>query len=102
MRHIDHRRNNTNKPSTMGVAYIFDFYVVAFWTLGKAYNFIKKRLQHRSFPLKLVKFLRTSILKNICKQRLLQVLLRCSIENASDLYFRIKEGQPIITKFGKQ
>ena len=32
----------------------------------KACNFIKKRLQHRCFPLKFAKFLRTPILKNIC------------------------------------
>ena len=31
----------------------------------KAFNFIKQRLQHRCFPVKFVKFLRTAILKNI-------------------------------------
>ena len=30
-------------------------------------NFIKKRLQHRCFPVNIKKFLRTFILKNICK-----------------------------------
>ena len=35
-------------------------------------NFIKKRLQHRCFPMKLAKFLRTPILKNICKRLFLQ------------------------------
>ena len=34
-------------------------------------NFIKNRLQHRCFPVKFAKFLRTPILKNICKQLLL-------------------------------
>ena len=40
----------------------------------EACNFIKKRLQHRSFPLKFAKFLRTSISKNIC-ERLFLILL---------------------------
>ena len=29
------------------------------------YNFVKKRLQHRCFPVKFEKFLRTPILKNV-------------------------------------
>ena len=29
-------------------------------------NSIKKRLQHRQFPMKIAKFLRTSIFKKIC------------------------------------
>ena len=37
----------------------------------QAYKFIKKRLQRRCFPVKIGKFLRTPILKNICKQLLL-------------------------------
>ena len=32
----------------------------------KACNFIKKRLQHRCFPLKFAKFLKAPFLKNIC------------------------------------
>ena len=32
----------------------------------KACNFIKKRLQHRYFPVDIAKFLRKPILKNIC------------------------------------
>ena len=36
-------------------------------------NFIKKRLQHRCFPVKFVKFLRTAILKYICERLLLTV-----------------------------
>ena len=35
-------------------------------------NSIKKRLQHRCFPLKFAKFSRTPILKIICKQLLLK------------------------------
>ena len=34
-------------------------------------NFIKKRLQHRYFPVKIAKFLRTITLKNICERLLL-------------------------------
>ena len=33
---------------------------------SKVCNFIKKRLQHRYFPVKFAKFLRTPISKNIC------------------------------------
>ena len=33
-------------------------------------NFVKKRLQHRCFPVKLAKFLRTPNLKNICERLL--------------------------------
>ena len=39
----------------------------------KAYNFIKKRLQRRCFLDNIAKFLRTSILKNICERLLLRV-----------------------------
>ena len=37
----------------------------------KATNFIKKRLQHRSIPVKLAEFSRTPIFKSICEQLLL-------------------------------
>ena len=37
----------------------------------EACNFIKKRLQHRCFAVNIAKFLRTPILKNICKWQLL-------------------------------
>ena len=40
----------------------------------QACNFIKKRLQHRCFPVAIAKFLRTSTLKNICEQLLLYIL----------------------------
>ena len=39
----------------------------------KACNFIKKRLQHRCFPVNIAKFLRTFILKNICERLLLKL-----------------------------
>ena len=38
---------------------------------GQACNFIKKRLQHRCFPVKIVKLVRTPILKNTCERLLL-------------------------------
>ena len=41
----------------------------------KACNFIKKRIQHRCFPVKLMKFLITLILKNIYKGLLLIIKL---------------------------
>ena len=34
--------------------------------------FIKKKLQHRCFPLNIVQFLKTYVLKNICERLLLQ------------------------------
>ena len=47
--------------------------VLTFWGLGtlQACNFIKKRLQYKSFPVNFAKLLRTSILKNICQRLLL-------------------------------
>ena len=44
-----------------------------FWSLFSiklqaGVNFVKKGLQHRYFPVKFTKFLRTPILKNICKR----------------------------------
>ena len=40
---------------------------------AQACNFIKKRLHHRCFPAKYTKFLRTTILKNICERLLLNL-----------------------------
>ena len=39
--------------------------------LLKSCNFIKKKLQRKCFPVKFAKFLRASILKNICEGLLL-------------------------------
>ena len=39
----------------------------------KACHFIKKRLQHRCFPVNIANFLRTPILKNSCKELLPKV-----------------------------
>ena len=49
----------------------------------QACNFIKKILQHWSFPMKFfAKFLRTSILKNICERLLLLVSPQNTITNS--------------------
>ena len=41
------------------------------WSLLQACDCIKKRLQHWRFPVKLTKFLRTFVLKNICERLIL-------------------------------
>ena len=40
-------------------------------------NFIKKKLQHRCFPVIIAKFLRIPILKNICERLLLFIQKIC-------------------------
>ena len=47
----------------------------------KAYNFIKSRLQHRCFPVKFCKFLRTLNLRNICERLLLPSWRHCVLYN---------------------
>ena len=47
----------------------------------QACNFVKKRLQHWCFPVKFAKFLRTSILRNICEELLLFVSPQNTIAN---------------------
>ena len=44
-------------------------------SVGAVCNFIKKRLQDSCFRVTIAKFVRTPILKNICKRLLLQVVL---------------------------
>ena len=46
-------------------------------------NFIKKRFQHQRFPVTFAKFLKTSILKNICEKLLLFVSPQNTIANSS-------------------
>ena len=46
----------------------------------QAYNFIKRRLQHRCFAVKIPKFLRTPILKNIWKKEHLPTAASCLTE----------------------
>ena len=41
----------------------------------KVCNFIKKRIQHKCFPLNIANFLRTPVLKNICERLLLKIAL---------------------------
>ena len=53
------------------------------WSLLQACNFNKKRLQHWCFPVKLSKFLRTSILKNICERLILFNSPQKTIANSS-------------------
>ena len=45
----------------------------------QASNFIKKKIQNRCFPEKLAKFVRPTILKNICEQ---QRLFRIDLKNS--------------------
>ena len=53
---------------------------------------IEKRLQHRCFPVNIVKLLRKSILKNICK-RLLLIIFYCSIYLFSAFSLQSKKKQ---------
>ena len=46
----------------------------------KACNFIKKRLQHRCFPVNIAKFLVTPDLKNICIWLLLKIIKKGFLE----------------------
>ena len=41
----------------------------------QAFNFIRKRLQHRLFPVNVTRFLRTPILEIICERLLLQIVV---------------------------
>ena len=52
----------------------------------QAQSLVKKRLQHWCFPVKFAKFLRTSILKNICKILLLSVSPQNTIANSSGVF----------------
>ena len=42
-------------------------------------SFLKKKLQHKCFPVKFAKLLRTPILKNICKRLLLEVFYKKAV-----------------------
>ena len=54
----------------------------------QACNFTKKRLQHRCFPMKFAKLLRTCVLKNFCDRPILdmfftnQISLPCKCNNS--------------------
>ena len=53
--------------------------------------FIKKRLQHRCFPVKFAKFLKTSFLKNICERLLLDCV--CFVKLSSVFSFLWRKGK---------
>ena len=56
------------------------------------FNFIEKRLKHRCFPVNIVKFLRTLILKNICKRLILMLKIsNISLESWKQIYWKPKE-----------
>ena len=55
----------------------------------QAWNFIKKRLQHRCFPVKFAKFSRTPILKNICKRPVLENLTDKFLQYFGQFYKRL-------------
>ena len=63
-----HRRCSVNKAA------LNDFAIFTGKHL-KACYFIKKRLQHKGFPVNTAKFLRTPISKNICERLLLDLFL---------------------------
>ena len=56
----------------------------------KAYNFIKKRLHYRCFPVNLKKSLKTPVLKNICERLLLYVLVVLAWYSRIKMHQRIK------------
>ena len=57
---------------------------------NKACSFIKKKLQHRCFPVNIAKFIRTPVLMNTCERLLLS--FQCSLlippENFKNLLFK--------------
>ena len=66
----------------------------------KACSFIKKRLQRRYFSVKFANFLRTPILKNICKRLPLnfkQMLLQIDKQKGRDkIFLRFNAGVKVI------
>ena len=50
-------------------------------------NFIEKRLQHRCFPVNIVKFLGTCILKKICERVRLNKVLHVSHKGFKEALF---------------
>ena len=60
-------------------------------------NFFKKRLQHRCFPVKIAKVLRTPILKNICERLLLPSLGFTKLDHNVFLWLSWRRQLCIIT-----
>ena len=56
----------------------------------EAYNFIKKKPQHKCFPVKFAKFLRIIILKNICEWLLLNIKNKIILSTADTQESSIK------------
>ena len=68
----------------------------------KAYDFIKKRLRHRCFPVKFAKFLRTPFLHNTsggCFWKYLMNSLFIAFENNEWCYFVVRIGSPASISF---
>ena len=82
---LHHRNLSRNTPKKF-----FQFLLVTlvggnFRILSGIYcNCIKKRLQHRFFPVNIAKFLRIPILKNTCKWLLLRYVNQVCISDATD------------------
>ena len=73
---------------TMNYTNLLDLFRNSHWSVRKAV--LKKRLQHWCFIVKFAKFLRTSILKNICETLLLFLPPQNTIANSSG-EFRLDE-----------
>ena len=65
----------------------------------KVCNFIKKRLQHRCFPVNIGKFLRTPILKNICVRVLLKRLSEVIVKTFLKSHFQNHLDSVILQKY---
>ena len=61
------------EAATRGVKSFVKHFAIFTRKYPKACNFIKKRLQHRCFAVKIAIFLRTPFLKNICERLLLNM-----------------------------
>ena len=78
-----HRRCSVKKGVLKKFAYFTGKHLC--WSLFLI-KFIKKRLQHWCFSVKFAKFLRTSILKNICERLFLFVSPQNTIANSSGAF----------------
>ena len=58
----------------------------------QSWNFIKKRLQHRFFPVNIAKFLRKPVLENICERLSERLSNINNIGIEEDIFSKIKHG----------
>ena len=69
----------------------------------KACNFIKKRLQHKFFPVKLAKFLRTPFFTEHVRRLVLEIAHELSLFTASEnnewCHFGVRMGLPALFSF---